>query len=131
MSFRLSLVFALSAAVAACGGSKSQSPAPSPLPGDSGSARVTVTIQGTGDGYDGKSGGTASFSPGNVDTTPGAIVGWTNSDTISHSVISDTNVFRASSIPPGGGFEFKFTTAGTYPYKCIIHPGMEGSVTIK
>jgi plastocyanin len=30
-----------------------------------------------------------------------------------------------------GGFSRVFDKAGTYPYHCVNHPGMTGSVTVK
>ena len=34
------------------------------------------------------------------------------------------------SIVPGATWEVKFSKAGTYAYKCTIHPGMNGSLTV-
>jgi plastocyanin len=31
---------------------------------------------------------------------------------------------------PGGVWQVKFTTAGTYPYHCTVHPGMVGTVIV-
>ncbi len=32
---------------------------------------------------------------------------------------------------PGQSFPFRFTTAGTFTYKCTIHPNMVGTVTVQ
>lgn len=34
-------------------------------------------------------------------------------------------------IPSGGAGHFTFATAGTFPYKCSIHPAMTGSVVVE
>lgn len=31
----------------------------------------------------------------------------------------------------GGRFSFEFQSAGTFPYRCTIHPGMVGTVTVR
>ena len=44
-------------------------------------------------------------------------------------LFSDTKVFSS----PGEGFfayKLTFTKAGTYNYACLIHPAMEGTVTV-
>ena len=36
------------------------------------------------------------------------------------------------SFPPNlMAFSLTFTEPGTYPYQCLIHPGMTGSVTVQ
>jgi plastocyanin len=73
----------------------------------------------------------AVFSPRTLTTTAGSTVRWTNSDSVAHSSISDSGVWQANSIQPNGTYEFTFATAGTYPYKCLIHPGMTGTVIVQ
>lgn len=34
------------------------------------------------------------------------------------------------SLQPGGTWEVKFTTAGTYQYHCSIHPNMVGTIVV-
>jgi plastocyanin len=121
-TFALALV--LSVFAAACGGSKSPS-GPSG-PGNTGSTGSTVSIRGAG--YDG--GGSAQFTPANLTVTAGTLVAWENTDSIAHSVVSNTNLFRGD-VGPGGAFEFRFATAGSYGYTCVIHAGMSGTITVR
>ncbi len=104
-----------------CGGSKAPSE-PSPNPGFTGN---TVTIRGAG--YDG--GGTAAFTPPTLTVDRGATVDWENADSITHSVVSETSVFKGD-IGPSGSFEFKFNSAGSFPYRCTIH-GMTGTIIVR
>jgi plastocyanin len=122
-AFALALV--LSVFVAGCGGSKSPS-GPSGSGGSTGSTGSTVSIRGAG--YDGA--GSAQFSPGNLSVSVGTLVAWENTDSITHSVVSNTNLFR-SDVGPGGAYEFRFTAAGAYGYTCTIHPGMAGTITVR
>lgn len=70
---------------------------------------------------------------------------WTNKDTAAHTVTSDTgyvdkisgpfDTTKNDSVPggyilPGKTFDFVFTAPGTYPYHCIPHPWMQGTVTV-
>jgi plastocyanin len=72
------------------------------------------------------------FQPSNVDVKVGDTVTWTNDDSAGHDVTGDD--FKSGS--PGGmasgdTFEHTFDTAGTFDYVCTVHPGMEGTVTVK
>ncbi len=54
---------------------------------------------------------------------------------VSHSLAYDTvtgnnGTFASGSIPPGSTFSYTFTTPGTYPYRCIYHPWMTGTVVV-
>ena len=113
--------FALAIFVAGCGGSKSPSTPSDPAAGGS-----SVTIRGAG--YDG--GGSAVFTPGNLTVNRGTTVSWENTDSITHSVVSNSNLFRTE-IGPGGAFEFKFDNAGAFGYSCVIHAGMGGTITVR
>jgi plastocyanin len=121
MRTSLAVALALSALVAGCG---SKSPtAPGQGPGNTGS---TVTIRGAG--YDG--GGSAAFTPGNLTVNRGTTVAWENTDTIAHSVVSNTGLFNGG-VGPSGAFEHRFDASGAFPYSCTIHPGMAGTITVR
>jgi plastocyanin len=38
--------------------------------------------------------------------------------------------FSSGNISSGGTFSHTFTTAGSYPYTCTIHPSMVGTITV-
>ena len=80
------------------------------------------------------------FIPTHVTVDVGGSVTWTNSDTAGHVVESGTisdgpsDVFGTgfSLVPPGDAYTFKFddVESGTYPYFCMVHPWMAGTVTV-
>jgi len=71
------------------------------------------------------------FQPASVTLTVGGVVQWTGSGTKMHDITFDiAPELSSGTINPGGTYEIKFTVAGTYPYRCAIHPGMNGSLTV-
>jgi plastocyanin len=72
------------------------------------------------------------FNPAKVTIKKGQTVVWTNDDSVGHDVTSDT--FKSGSpggIENGQTFQHKFAKAGTFKYRCSVHPGMEGTVVVK
>ncbi len=73
-----------------------------------------------------------NYYPGNVTV----VIGVNNTVTwVSHSLAYDTvtgvnGTFDSGSIAPGQTFSYTFTTPGTYPYRCVYHPWMVGTVTV-
>lgn len=124
---RLLLVGGASALLAACGGGGSTSSSSSNGGGGAGSAganlgTATVKIDATDK---------LQFSPTSSTAHVGDIVEWTNSGTVQHTVTFDTQQSLSDpSLTPGGTWEVKFSQAGTYNYKCTIHPGMNGTITV-
>jgi plastocyanin len=73
------------------------------------------------------------FSPSSQTAKVGQIVQWTNPGTVAHTITFDSSnasCLSDSQIAPGSTWEVKFTQAGTYSYKCTIHPGMNGTLTV-
>jgi plastocyanin len=59
------------------------------------------------------------------------VIEWTNPGTVAHTITFDTATSLSDpTIAPGGTWEVKFSKAGTYTYKCTIHPGMDGKLTV-
>jgi plastocyanin len=72
------------------------------------------------------------FNPSTVNVKVGDTVTWTNDDSVGHDVTGDG--FKSGSagdIQGGGTYKHKFAKAGTFKYRCTVHPGMEGEVVVK
>src|SRR2546426_977128 len=90
------------------------------------SADVTI-VEGASSHYPGG----PFFSPANLTVKVGKTVTWVNKDTVTHTVTSDgSSVFDSGFMPTGATFQFTFTTAGTYPYYCTVHPFMKGTIVV-
>lgn len=85
--------------------------------------------------------GSKAFSPNPINVKVGGTVTWTNKDSQAHTVVSGTGgtdpnkgkVFDSgltTLIQPGKTFSHTFTTAGTIPYFCQIHPAMVGKIIV-
>lgn len=73
-----------------------------------------------------------AFSPQSLTVSKGATVTWTNNDSVNHTVTSTTGVFDSGLINTGKSFSYTFSNAGTYSYKCTIHPSMApGSIIVQ
>jgi plastocyanin len=72
-----------------------------------------------------------AFAPGVITVSAGTTVTWTNNDNMAHTVTADDNSFDSGSIGMGSTFSKIFSTPGTYPYHCIIHSTMNGTVVVK
>ena len=78
---------------------------------------------------------TDAFSPNPIQVSVGTTVTWTNNDAQPHTVNSGENatpsgLFDSPIMPPAGTFEYTFTEAGEFPYFCILHPNMVGTVSV-
>ena len=98
------------------------------------------------------------FFPSTLTVSAGQTVTWKNDGYEPHVLVfgrtitpEDPLVFGAPTLGPGsayaGGlavsglfagkpfpsstYALKFTTAGSYPYTCAIHPGMAGVITVQ
>lgn len=68
------------------------------------------------------------FAPGELDVLVGQTVTWQNTDSRSHTVTSDTDVFDSGFVTSGSSFSHRFPAAGTFAYRCRIHRSMRGIV---
>jgi len=72
-----------------------------------------------------------SFNPSSLTVTQGTTVTWTNKESVTHTVTSNTSIFNSDNLSNGGTFSYKFNTVGTFPYHCSIHSGMTGTIIVK
>jgi plastocyanin len=79
------------------------------------------------------------FTPESLDIAVGDSVQWTNNSTNQkHSATSDDGITFDSKLlnakqagQPPQSYTYMFNAAGTYPYHCIIHTNMKGTITVK
>ncbi len=73
---------------------------------------------------------------GDITINIGDEVVWKNADTAAHTVTSGTptdgpdEMFDSGLFAPGKSFSFTFTEKGQYPYYCLVHHWMTGSVLV-
>lgn len=76
------------------------------------------------------------YLPPRVEVAPGTAVTWENTDFAAHTVTAGapgraTGEFDSDIILGGASFEHTFGEAGEYPYYCVVHPWMVGSVSVR
>jgi plastocyanin len=71
-----------------------------------------------------------AFSPVTITVAAGTSITWTNKNVVAHTVTSNTGLFDSGSINSSGTYSHIFTTTGSYPYHCTIHPSMTASVIV-
>ena len=72
-----------------------------------------------------------TFGPTELTVKAGTTVRWTNRDDIPHTVVSPDKVFKSKVLDTDEQFSFTFSTPGTFPYFCSIHPKMTGKVVVQ
>jgi len=73
-----------------------------------------------------------AFNPANITVKVGSIVRWVNGDTVPHRIQFDDEHITASFIlAPSDSWSQKFDEPGIYPYICLIHPEMHGTVIVE
>jgi plastocyanin len=76
-----------------------------------------------------------AYDPNPVQVSAGGTVTWTNNDAQPHTATSGENaapdgVFDSSILAAGKSFSHTFAEAGEYPYYCMLHPNMVGTVSV-
>ena len=71
------------------------------------------------------------FSPTSSSVKVGQVIEWTNTGSVLHNITFDeAGCLTDSAFQPQATWAIKFTQAGSYPYHCTIHPGMDGTLTV-
>jgi hypothetical protein len=68
------------------------------------------------------------FTPTVVRVAPGETVTWENLDSVDHNVYSSG--FGTETLRGGMSGSVTFDESGVFPYVCIFHPGMMGTVVV-
>ncbi|MFA4935163.1 MAG: cupredoxin family copper-binding protein [Candidatus Methanoperedens sp.] len=71
-----------------------------------------------------------AFNPATITIAKGTIVTWTNRDGAPHTVTGTGNDINSQTLSQGQAYSFTFNDAGTFEYKCNIHPSMRGKVIV-
>lgn len=72
-----------------------------------------------------------AFNPSTITVQVGDEVVWTNLDAVAHTTTSDTGLWDSGNLNQGETFRMTFSSPGTFPYHCSIHPFMTGSVVVE
>jgi plastocyanin len=116
----LGAVAGFALAAAGCGSSSSTNPvSPTNPEGTNPPNLLTITI---------KSG---VYSPNPLAVKVGQSVNWLNSDAFAHTA-TDAGAFDTGSIAPTSAADVpvKFTIAGTYNFRCMLHANETGSIVV-
>lgn len=98
-------------------------PSGTPLP------NASVNAKASDDGY-----GSATFAwdPRTVLLQRGGTVTWSNESGTAHTVTFDPATGAPANIATlTGSTSRTFGTAGTFAYECTLHPGMQGTITVR
>ncbi len=71
-----------------------------------------------------------AFSPPTITVPVGTKVTWTNMDTATHTVTSDSGAFDSQNLSTNKTFSFTFNQAGTFAYHCNIHKRMTATSVV-
>ena len=71
-----------------------------------------------------------AFSLNTITIALGRTVTWTNLDGVAHTVTADDGSWGSSALGQGGTYSHVFTSPGSYPYHCAIHPYMTDTVVV-
>jgi plastocyanin len=95
----------------------SSSPTPNPTPEATSTDKVTIHDLG--------------FSPADITVKKGTTVTWTNNDSVTHTVTSDSgSTLNSDNLDQGESYSVKLDTTGTFSYHCNFHSNMHGKVTV-
>jgi plastocyanin len=71
-----------------------------------------------------------AYQPAQLTVEDGQTVVWTNRGFGPHTVTALGGEFDSGRLNLGESFKVTFTTPGSFPYKCTVHPSMMGTVTV-
>ena len=69
------------------------------------------------------------FAPNKVTVKPKSTVNFVWKERVAHNIVFDSK--RKSGTLNKGTWSTMFDKPGTYKYKCTLHPGMNGEITVK
>jgi plastocyanin len=73
----------------------------------------------------------SSFAPLTMTVARHTTITWRNDDGMTHTATSDNGLWNTGDITAGASKTVVLDSAGTFPYHCIYHSGMNGSITVQ
>lgn len=122
----------LALAAAGCGGGEDETAA-TPAPAESTPAPTEESAGEAAEGEVEVAMVNFEFEPRDVTVEQGQTITWTNEDTAQHNVVASEGDGPESELF-NQGESYSWTAdaePGEIPYVCTIHPGMEGSITVR
>lgn len=118
-------LLACAALLGACGGSVDTSPqAAESTPAPAGTTVAEGDVRVAMKGFE--------FVPEHVTVERGQTITWVNEDTAQHDAVAtegdgpDSELFNQ-----GESYSWTAEKAGEIPYVCTVHPGMDGTITVR
>jgi plastocyanin len=74
--------------------------------------------------------GDDTFSPASITVSKGTTIKWTNHGADIHTVTNISALFNSGDLDPGDTYSRTFDSIGNFPYQCIYHLGMNGTVIV-
>lgn len=71
-----------------------------------------------------------AYHPDNFTVRAGTRITFTNEDQTAHTATANSGAWNTGTIDPGHSATVKLVKPGVYPYHCIFHPFMTGTVTV-
>jgi plastocyanin len=71
------------------------------------------------------------FQPAALTVKAGDTITWTNRDMFPHTATSQAGGFDSGVIMSGRSWTFKAKTKGRFPYVCVLHPTMKGTLRVE
>jgi plastocyanin len=71
------------------------------------------------------------YQPDVLTAHVGDTVEWKNADIVPHTVTAADKSFNSGAIKPGATWKLIVKKAGTYPYACMPHPNMRGTLIVE
>ena len=73
-----------------------------------------------------------TFDPKKVTVKPGTPINFVWRQTVAHNIVFDDKTLPKAKTQNKGSWSVKgIAKPGTYKYKCTLHPGMNGEITVK
>ena len=66
-----------------------------------------------------------------VNVARGDTVVWVNADMVPHTVTARDGAWDSQSLSPSASWRLVPEEAGRYPYFCVFHPNMEGTLVVR